>query len=109
MNVHQCDTFMHDDAPCYRSKLVNLFLQENQVKVLDWPGSSPDLNPTENLWKLMKDWGCRQAFYLFKSLENAVKVVWTKEIISDFCKRLTDGMPRQLQAVIENCEGHTKY
>ena len=55
MNVHQCDTFMHDDAPCYRSKLVNLFLQENQVKVLDWPGSSPDLNPTENLWKLMKD------------------------------------------------------
>ena len=45
LNVHQCDTFMHDRAPCHRSKLVSSFLQENPVKVLDWSGSSPDLNP----------------------------------------------------------------
>ena len=49
INIHQCDTFMHNAALCHRSKLVSSFLQENQVKVLDWPGNSPDLSPKENL------------------------------------------------------------
>ena len=109
MNVHQCDTFMHDDAPCHRSTLVSSFLQENQVKVLDWQGNSPDLNPIENLWKLKKDRVAEKHPTCLKSLENAIKVVWTKEISSDFFKQLTDSTPRRLQAVIGNRGGHTFY
>ena len=29
MNVHQCDTFIHNGRPCHRSKLVSSFLQKN--------------------------------------------------------------------------------
>ena len=109
MNLHQCDTFMHNGAPCHRLKLVSAFLPENQVKVLDWPGNSPNLNPIQNLWKLIKDRVADKHPTCFKSLENAIKVVWMKEISSDFCKQLTDSMPRQLHAVIKNRGGHTNY
>ena len=85
MNVHQCGIFMHGGAPCHRSKVVSLFLQENRAKVLDCPGNSFDLNPIKNLWKLMKDMVADKHPPCLKSLENAIVVVWSKEISSKFC------------------------
>ena len=29
-------------------------LEENHIKVLDWPGNLPFLNPIENLWGVVK-------------------------------------------------------
>ena len=52
--IHQSLIFMHDGAPCHRSKIVKQFCTENHVKILDWPGNSSDLNPIENLWTKMK-------------------------------------------------------
>ena len=49
MNVHNCNIFMQDGAPCHGSKIVSEFLKEKKIKVLYWPGNSPDLNPIENL------------------------------------------------------------
>jgi len=54
MAVHNCTIFMQDGAPCHRSKVAKTFLAENRIKVLDWPGNSPDLNPIEIcglIWK----------------------------------------------------------
>ena len=46
--------FMHDSAPCHRAKSVTKFLRDNNIKVLPWPGNSPDMNPIENLWEVAK-------------------------------------------------------
>ena len=40
---------------------------------------------------------------------KVIKEVWVKEISGKYCKSLIYNMPQQLQAVIDACEGHTKY
>jgi len=47
MRVHNCDIFMHDGAPCHRSKVVKNFLEQKRIQRLEWPGNSPDLDPID--------------------------------------------------------------
>ena len=54
IEIHKTSIFQHDGAPCHRSKIVKKWLQDQKYDVLDWPGNSPDLNPIENLWHVVK-------------------------------------------------------
>ena len=49
LQVHNCQIFMQDGAPCDRSKVAKNFLDSNNIDLLEWPGNSPNLNPIENL------------------------------------------------------------
>ena len=105
MAIHKTTIFMQDGAPCHRSKVVKEFLMKNRVKVLDWPGNSPDLNPIENLWSQMKDLVAEKQPPSAAALVAAIKDVWVKEIKNDYCPSLVASMPRRLQAVIDAVEG----
>ena len=52
--IHQCDHFMYNGAPAHKSKSISKFLTEHNIKVLKWPGNSPDLNPIKNAWNYLK-------------------------------------------------------
>ena len=58
-----------------------------------WPGSSPDLNPIENLWVNMKMKVAEQNPTSFENLKSIVEKVWLETPI-EYCKKLARSMPR---------------
>ena len=53
--LHPGDIFMHDNAPVHTARIVKRVLEAlDNIEVMDWPPYSPDLNPIENIWALMK-------------------------------------------------------
>ena len=53
-NADKSFIFQQDGAPANKAKSFLKFLDENNVELLDWAAESPDLNPIEHVWAIMK-------------------------------------------------------
>ena len=110
--------FMQDNASCHKSTEVLEFLRENRVPVMEWPPQSPDLNPIENLWVVLKAAFHKQFTKMFnhpsKSLEaryrygQVLQDVWYTQG-RELVDALIESMPRRVQLVLEADGGWTKY
>ncbi len=100
--------FQHDNDPKHTSKATVGFLKKNRVKVIQWPSMSPDLNPIEHLWGILKRQVEHHSPSSIRSLKEVILEEWKKIDLAKCCQ-LVHSMPRRLGAVIKNHGGHTKY
>ncbi len=100
--------FQQDLAPAHTAKSIKSWLNDHGVGVLDWPANSPDLNPIDNLWGIvkrkMRDTRPNNA----DDLKSAIKGTWAS-ITPEQCHRLIAYMPRHIDAVIHAKGGPAKY
>ena len=113
-------TFLHDKAPCMKALATQQLLQSNNVDFFDnsqWPGSSPDLNITENLGSILKE-RVDDALTKYSETERLKESVLLETIENklsemaeetDFFERLLISYPKHLKAVKKAGGGATEY
>jgi transposase len=110
MGLLNSTVFQQDGAPCHRTAAVSRWLADNNIEVLGpWPGSSPDLNPIENMWVMMKRKVSKLNPTSEAALTAAIKDVWVKDITPAYCERLARSMPSRIRLVLAAKGQHSKY
>ena len=91
--------FQQDNATPHTSRSTKEFLKEQKVEVLPWPANSPDLNPIENLWAIMKKSVEKQDPRDTKGMERAVTLVWNN-MSHEVLESLVNSMPKRISLCI---------
>ena len=99
-----------DLAPCHTSKKVKQFMVDNGINVLPWPGNSPNLNPIENLWSIVKtrlrNHDCTQKT---KLIEAIISIWFRDPEVKQMCQTLIYSMTRRVSMLLKAKGGHIKY
>lgn len=96
--------FQQDNDPKHTSRLAREYLMENNIQTLKWPAQSPDMNPIENLWAIVK----RKVEVLQPKSKNELKEAiiqaWS-EITPEITMKLVFSFKKRARQLY-NVEGH---
>lgn len=99
-DLHGCTHFQQDSAPCHTARITKKFLADNGIEVLTWPGNSPDLNPIENVWSVLKEKISGRSNMTVESVQKAVKDYWEQHMDIAYLKSLSDSMPKRIRLIL---------
>ena len=113
--------FMHDNSPIHTATTVRSYLEKQGFTILSWPSGSPDLNPIENLWNLLKnevgevdvravvgDYPTKQS-WLWEQVSDSWNRIKTSDAGLNTIRNYYRGMPGRMQNVIRANGGMTRH
>ena len=98
--------YMDDNASCHRSHITKQFKKQMGLRTIEWPPYSPDINPIENIWSVMKK-TIRRNIQLTDDLVNLKRLVintW-KDIPQATIDNVINSMSSRVGKIL-NCKGN---
>ena len=101
---------MDDGAGYHNSKKTAKWRQKRGLNRMSWPAQSPDLNPIENLWRIIKIRvsAQRHRIYSLEEMEKVIEEEWDKLTEEDF-RKCIESMHRRCKLLILARGGAIKY
>lgn len=101
--------FQHDNAPCHKSEQTKHFIQVKNIRTVEWPPYSPDLNPIENMWSVLKKKVHKEPLPSKAVLIESVLRNWSDAELNSICLKLADSMVDRITECISSKGGYTHY
>ncbi|RPB02492.1 hypothetical protein L873DRAFT_1841656 [Choiromyces venosus 120613-1] len=93
---------MEDNAPTHDSIFTNARREEEGIEKVDWPANSPDFNPIEHIWMLMKShiqtYRGHEHITSLPQMKLVLQGQWDKITIEDINKEVA-----KLPSIIAKC------
>ena len=99
---------MQDNASIHKAHKTIALFRSLGLQLMTWPANSPDLNPIENIWSLLK---YRIGLHFPRTRDQviaAVELEWSRLTSSDVA-RVCQSMRQRCQAVIDAAGGATRW
>src|SRR5271154_2007902 len=77
-----------DNTPAHISKFTREFFYANSLKTFEWPANSPDLNPIENIWSILKRNVSERTPTNLTELSQVASEEWQKISAEMVCKTI---------------------
>jgi transposase len=99
---------MEDNASIHTANLTQASHKSIKINRMKWPANSPDLNPIENVWRLLKERIGKRFPRTDAEVRQFLEEEWNRLTLDDFVHYIKS-MPEHVQAVIDANGGHTKW
>ena len=104
------ECLMHDNATIHVSISTRAWLQAHELRSLDWPSRSPDLNPVENVWGILtrRVYAEGKQYSTVEELRQAIVSHWSS-LGAEEVKTLTKSMCNRILSCVSLNGKHVDY
>ena len=100
--------FQQDNATVHTSLKVVKFMSDKKIEVMFWPANSPDLNPIENVWHLLKN-NIGKVFITNKEELTKLILKTARSLDIQIINNLVDSMDNRINKLFSNNFDSIRY